>query len=330
MAAARDSLVSLTMEQNQSMLPLDLLDQLSRSEARIDNIPLSLFGLGQGSIDMLREDLVFDAIPGNKLRKLMHNIRYVLHNDAMPILTFGGAYSNHIAAVAAAGHHFGIKTIGLIRGEELGDAVSVNPTLSRAKKQGMELHFLDRVTYRLKDQDDFQSVLRETYGPCYIIPEGGTNALAVQGCKEMMQSIRQDFDVMTLAVGTGGTMAGVLKGLADHQRAMGFSVLKGYDHRPLIARYSALDQCTLVGDHHFGGYAKITEELIEFINTFKERTQIALDPIYSGKMMFGLLKMLKNDNHLRSQRILALHSGGLQGIEGINIELARKGLPQIN
>tara|TARA_B110000503_G_scaffold49207_1_gene79966 strand:- start:22856 stop:23794 length:939 start_codon:yes stop_codon:yes gene_type:complete len=311
------------------MDPIIRLEQLNHRSAHIDHIPLELFGQGQGTLDLLREDQVFEAIPGNKLRKLIHNISYIIKEGPLALLTFGGAYSNHIAAVAAAGHHFGIKTIGIIRGEELANQSIRNATLSKAQAQGMDLYFVDRATYRQKDTLKNQALWQEKFGPCVIVPEGGTNALAVQGCRDMMATIGQDFDVLAVAVGTGGTLAGMLQGLAPHQIAMGFSALKSYDHTPLIKAFSPMDQCILIGDYHFGGYAKVTLGLIEFINTFKERTGIGLDPIYTGKMMFGLLEMIKKDSQLKNKRIMAVHTGGMQGVDGVNLELARKGWPQI-
>lgn len=237
------------------------------------------------------------------------------------LLTFGGAFSNHIYATAAAGKAFGMGTVGIIRGEEVD-----NPTLAAARAWGMELLFVGRTEYRQKDSPSFLSSLQKQYPNAYLIPEGGTNCLAVQGCQKLMQDIRQqgDFDFVCTPVGTGGTLSGLVKGAAEGQKILGFSSLKGdfltREVQALLAACPGEIRSTweMVQDYHFGGYARFLPELIDFINDFKEQHGIPLEPVYTGKMMYGLLDLIQKGTFPQGSHILAIHTGGLQGILGFN------------
>jgi 1-aminocyclopropane-1-carboxylate deaminase len=273
-----------------------------------------------------REDQIHPFISGNKFRKLKYNLVMAKTQGFDSILTFGGAFSNHIAATAYAGIEQGFKTIGVIRGEEL-RAKADNVTLAFAKSHGMELDFVDRAQYRKKDLVEFIEGLRRKFGNFYLIPEGGTNELAVRGCEEILEEQDADFDYVCVAVGTGGTISGLINSLKGHQHVLGFPALRGDFLPSEIRKFARSEQWGLINDYHFGGYAKINRELIEFINQFKQDTSIPLDPVYTGKMMYGILDLVK-DGYFRSPaKILAIHTGGLQGIQGMNQILKRKNLP---
>ncbi|WP_299097423.1 pyridoxal-phosphate dependent enzyme [uncultured Winogradskyella sp.] len=275
------------------------------------------------------EYLIHTFISGNKYRKLKYNLEKAkdLKNDT--ILSFGGAYSNHIAATAFAGKFYGFRTVGVIRGEELVDKVDSNPTLKFAKGCGMQFKFVDRETYRHKTEVDFVDSLKAEFGDFYLVPEGGTNLLAVQGCEEILNKNDSDFDFICCSIGTGGTISGVINASKSHQKILGFPALKGDFIREDIRKFATKDNWDLITDYHFGGYGKIKPELITFINDFKKRYNIPLDPVYTGKMMYGIFDLIEKRFFPKDSKILAIHTGGLQGIEGMNITLKRKGWPLI-
>ncbi|MFD0798679.1 1-aminocyclopropane-1-carboxylate deaminase/D-cysteine desulfhydrase [Maribacter chungangensis] len=277
-----------------------------------------------------REDLLHPYISGNKYRKLKYNLMTAKKQGSDTLLTFGGAFSNHIAAVAYAGKERGIKTIGVIRGEELYHNWYGNPTLDRAYQDGMQFKFVSRQAYKEKDSVGFIAELSKEYGDFYLVPEGGTNPLAVKGCEEILTEEDAAFNIITSCVGTGGTIAGLINSANEQQQVLGFPALKGDFLHKTLAEITVKDNWSLIMDYHFGGYAKITSELVRFINTFKTETGIPLDPVYTGKMLFGLLDMIKNDNFARGTKILAVHTGGLQGVEGMNTVLRKKNLPLLD
>ncbi|WP_299128293.1 pyridoxal-phosphate dependent enzyme [uncultured Winogradskyella sp.] len=277
-----------------------------------------------------REDLIHPVVSGNKFRKLKYNILNAKSLSKTTLLTFGGAYSNHIAATAYAGNKSGFNTIGIIRGDELEDKVVSNPTLKFAKSMGMRLEFIDRGTYRMKYNADFIEKLKASYGDFYLIPEGGTNTLAVKGCEEIITNDDKKFNYICCCVGTGGTIAGIINSSKSHQKIIGFPALKGDFLRQDILKFATNDNWDLIRDYNFGGYGKIKPELISFINEFKAKYMIPLDPIYTGKMMYGLIDMIGKGYFPRESKLLAIHTGGLQGISGMNFVLKRKNLPLIN
>ncbi len=277
-----------------------------------------------------REDEIHPFISGNKYRKLKYNLTAALHEGFKTVLTFGGAYSNHIAATAYAAWEAGFKSIGIIRGEELVDRWKTNPTLQFAHSCGMQFQFVSRTSYREKTTQLFLNDLREAHGHFYLIPEGGTNALAVQGCREIITATDAGFDLLCSSVGTGGTLAGIIAAAHQGQRVIGFPALKGDFLKEDIRSFATRDNWSLQTDYHFGGYAKVDEPLVRFINDFKHKTGIPLDPVYTGKMLFGILDLVKKDFFVPKTRILAIHTGGLQGIAGMNSKLKKKKLPQID
>ena len=271
-----------------------------------------------------REDLIHEKISGNKWRKLVYNLQYAKAQQFSTLVTFGGAFSNHIAATAAAGKEFGFKTIGVIRGEEY---LPLNSTLHYASACGMEFRYVNRSAYREKSSREFQEKYLSDIQDYYLIPEGGTNELAVQGCEEILADIELDFDVVCCACGTGGTISGLINSLKPHQKVIGFPALKGAGFlAEEIDKYVRNSQWSLNLDYHFGGYAKVNENLIDFVNRFKVKHKIPLDPIYTGKMMFGLWDLIEKDYFRRGSTIIVVHTGGLQGIVGMNERLKNKGL----
>ncbi|NHF61426.1 1-aminocyclopropane-1-carboxylate deaminase/D-cysteine desulfhydrase [Flavobacteriaceae bacterium TP-CH-4] len=295
----------------------------------IENQPVQLPLLSQKNIilHIKREDFIHPFVSGNKFRKLKYNLIEARKQGFESLLTFGGAYSNHIAATAYAAREKGFKSIGVIRGEELADQWSQNPTLRFAKAQGMQLHFVSRETYRTKTDARFLDGLQTQYGPAFILPEGGANALAVKGCEEILKDVDARFHVLCSCVGTGGTLAGIINSSAPTQSVLGFPALKGDFLKEDIRKFAQKGNWELQTDYHFGGYAKVDERLIRFINDFRRKTGIPLDPIYTGKMVFGILDLIKKDFFPPNTSILAIHTGGLQGIAGMNQRLKRKHLP---
>lgn len=277
-----------------------------------------------------REDLLGDGISGNKYRKLKYNILEAKKYGFSKLITFGGAYSNHIMAASYIARHHGIAVIGVIRGEELADKIESNPTLKKAQENGMQFHFVSREAYRHKTSAAFVNNLKKQYGDFYVLPEGGTNALAIKGCEEILTDADEHYNYICCAVGTGGTLAGLINASKPHQTVLGFSALKGDFLKKEVSEMVTKTNWDIQTDYHFGGYAKVTHELIDFINTFKTETGVQLDPIYNGKMLFGIYDLMKSGYFKKNTSILAVHTGGLQAITGMNLFLKKKGLPLIN
>ncbi|MAP54530.1 pyridoxal-phosphate dependent enzyme [Altibacter sp.] len=281
------------------------------------------------ALSILREDQIHPIISGNKYRKLKYSIANAHNMGCTTLLTFGGAYSNHIAAVAGIGSLFGFKTVGIIRGEELSKEYHNNPTLSYAEAEGMKLHFISREEYRRKADEVYLKMLRKKYPGAYIIPEGGTSSLAVQGCTEILTPIHEKYDVICTSVGTGGTLAGLVEASYAHQTVLGFSALQGTFQKKIVEQFTEKTNFSITDAYSFGGYAKIDAQLIRCINSFREDTGILLDPVYTGKMIYGILDLIEKGYFKKNSRILAVHTGGLQGITGMNQLLKQKNLPQI-
>jgi 1-aminocyclopropane-1-carboxylate deaminase len=282
-----------------------------------------------------REDLIHPFVSGNKFRKLKYNLTEAKKLKKKSLLTFGGAYSNHIVATAVAGKLAGFKTFGIIRGDELGknltETLKENATLREAHNHGMKLQFVTREQYRQKASFGFIEKMKNKWGDFYLIPEGGTNILAVEGCQEILTKEDSQFNYVCCAVGTGGTIAGLIKSLGRKQKVIGFPALKGNFLSEEIKKYTIKNNnWSLQKEYHFGGYAKYNEELIRFINSFKEETNVLLDPIYTGKMLFGILDLIKKDHFPENSKILAIHTGGIQGIHGVNENLKNSNQEIIN
>ena len=268
-----------------------------------------------------RIDKVHPFVSGNKWFKLKYNLLEAQKQGIETLLTFGGAYSNHIAATAFAAQEKGFNRIGIIRGEE---HLPLNPTLRFAKQNGMELHYVSRSDYREKTNPDFLEKLKAQLGDFYLIPEGGTNELAIQGTVEILEA-NDTQDYICCAVGTGGTIAGIINASNDKQTVIGFLAIKGIDELEKDinswvnkSNYNFIN--TYVGD----GYAKVNKKLVKFINEFNAEHNIPLDAVYTGKMMMGILDLIGKDYFPKGSSILAIHTGGLQGNKGMSERLGIK------
>ena len=280
------------------------------------------------------ENEILKLISGNKFRKLKYNLLFMKQEGFKRLLTFGGAFSNHIHAVAAAGQFYGIETIGVIRGEK---TAALNPTLRFAERCGMVLHFINRSDYR--DKNLIINALKNKFGDFYYLPEGGTNALAMRGTAEIVGEIKQQMNgilpnFIGVACGTGGTVTGIISATETPTQVFGFSALKGdFLQKDVVNLLETLKNApntegsyflentpnwSINTDFHFGGYARWTLELIDFINDFKQKHGVQLDPIYTGKMLFGVFKLVEMGFFPPNSSIVAIHTGGLQGIEGFN------------
>lgn len=261
-----------------------------------------------------REDLNHPFVSGNKWWKLKYNLVEAQRQGHDTLLTFGGAYSNHIFATAAAAHEIGLKSIGIIRGEE---TLPLNKTLSFAKNKGMQLHYVSRETYRIKTEKEFIERLKNQFGDFYLIPEGGTNELAVKGCAEFTTKLSKEieFDYLCLPIGTGGTFAGIINGLGESKKIIGFPVLKGAEYLEGEIKSLLLhskQNWFLNYDYHFGGYGKFNDGLLHFIKDAKEKYGLPLDKIYTAKMVYGVFDLIGKGYFHKGTSVLIVHTGGLQ------------------
>ena len=262
-------------------------------------------------IVLKRDDLINPALPGNKWRKLKYNLEAARDQRASTLLTFGGAYSNHIRATAAAGRIHGFRTVGVIRGEA---HHPLNESLAAAVGNGMQLAYMDRETYRDKTNPALLAQLRRRFGEFYLLPEGGSNALAVKGCREIVPEIDEDFDVICCPVGTGGTLAGIAASLPPGKRAIGFSALRGgADFLPAEVRRlqgaDATDNFTVIDDYAFGGFARRTPELDSFIARFRDAHGIELEWVYVAKMLYGIHALVDNGTFPSGSTVVAVITG---------------------
>ncbi|MCJ8281888.1 MAG: pyridoxal-phosphate dependent enzyme [Rivularia sp. ALOHA_DT_140] len=298
-----------------------MLNQISPLQLIEDKL-LKQRGIG---LYVKRDDLIHPQISGNKWRKLKYNLQTAKEQQYKRLITFGGAYSNHIAATAAAGKIFGFETIGVIRGEFI---KPLNSTLSLAQNQGMKLVFVDRKAYR-SEKAEIAISLQHELGQCYVIPEGGSNSLAVKGCVEIVEEVEKQLggespDYFCVSSGTGGTAAGLVVGLAQKSFVKVFPALKGDFLQDEINRLiwesvgKRYENWELITDYHFGGYTKWNQQLIDFINLFYKRFNLQLDPIYTGKLFYGVWKEIEKGNFKDNSTIVLIHTGGLQGIQGFN------------
>lgn len=276
-----------------------------------------------------REDLIHPEISGNKYWKLFYNVNNYLEKSISEkeIITFGGAYSNHIFTVSAVGKIYKIPTLGIIRGEELEEKWQENYTLKKAKENGMQFRFVSRENYR--DKENLTKRLHEEFPNALIIPEGGSNELAVEGIQHLLTNETKEFHYLCSAVGTGGTLAGISRYAEEKQKVLGFNVVEDSSLEEQILNWSGKKNFELISAS-FGAYGKITAENIRFINDFQDKYGILLDPVYTGKMMQKLFEMIGQNYFEPGNKILAFHTGGLQGIEGANAMLRKKNREGIN
>jgi 1-aminocyclopropane-1-carboxylate deaminase len=323
---------------------MNLFEQFDLPYSPLQSLDDALFESNKLKIFVKRDDLIHPQIHGNKWRKLKYNLAAFKASGKSQILTFGGAFSNHIHATATAGQLFNIKTIGVIRGERV---TPLSPTLIFAEKCGMTLHFVSREAYRNKDI--LIKELNALYGDFSLLPEGGTNNEAVRGSMEIVEEVHSQLgykpDYFCVACGTGGTLSGLTLACEPNQKIVGMCVV-GYN---LLDEVTNILQTSLISGkeltnnpfyliknnnlptnfflntaYHFGGYAKWSPTLIAFINDFKIKYGISLDPIYNGKMFYGVFDLIKKGYFKEGSTIVLVHTGGLQGIEGFNDFILKK------
>jgi 1-aminocyclopropane-1-carboxylate deaminase len=273
-----------------------------------------------------RDDLLHPEISGNKWRKLKYNVEQAIHLHSEGIFTFGGAYSNHLVATAAACKEFGLKSIGFVRGEELN--ADSNDTLKRCAELGMELQFLSREMYFLNDDKMFVDELKLENPRFYAVPEGGGNYYGIVGCQEIWKEIPKDIDHVFLAQGTAATSCGVLLGMPDNCQLHVIPALKGFNSidtmKSLFYGFFLDDESleelfqkvTVHSECHFGGYAKYTPELLQFIQDVYKTHKLPLDPIYTAKAFYAMTEELKKPMYF-GKKIVFIHTGGLQGVKAI-------------
>lgn len=272
---------------------------------------------------MARADLIHPLASGNKVYKLMPNLEFAKLQGYKQLLSFGGAFSNHIHALALMAQKEGFESVGVIRGEQ---AYASNPTLKMAQSAGMQLEFVDRITYKRRHDVDYLVQLQQQYPNALIIPEGGSSQLAIQGCASLVSDINQQqdqkADVLTIACGTGATLSGLICGLKQGQTAIGYAVLKDGSLKARVADYikseKPNDQTVIcIEKADFGGYAKLDSSLLDFILAWLDNTGILLDPIYTSKMCMRLMQQIESGEFKSGSTITMIHSGGLQGWYGM-------------
>ena len=271
------------------------------------------------SVSVLRCDLLHPEVSGNKWYKLKYNLKAARQARKHTLLSFGGAWSNHIHALAAAGRLFGFQTLGIIRGEL---SLPLSPCLQDARRNGMQLHGISRTLYRQKNSEEFRQQLRAQFGDFFLIPEGGANLAGIKGCADILDGVEQDqFDLICLACGTGTTLTGLLT--TSRLPLLGFQVLKGVGYlrgevEEQVLRHGLRPTAPwcINEDFHYGGYARTTPELLNFTTSFSERTGVPLEPVYSGKMLLGLTQLILKGTFSPGSRLLVIHGGGLQGKRG--------------
>lgn len=299
----------------------------------IQKLNSDLFTEHNLSVEVLRLDLIHPEISGNKWFKLKRNLQKAKAGNFKTIITFGGAFSNHIAATAAACKLEGLKSVGIIRGDE---NENLNPTLLKAKQDGMLLHFVDRETYSHKTEEQLKNRLLEIFGEHYLIPEGGNNEEGILGCTEILKP-EWEHDVIFCACGTGATFAGILASFKPSQTLVGINILKGENslvkdaldqlhsvfpgQKFSICGNEALDkkvikESCITNAYCFNGYAKIDKQLIEFKNKFEKEFTIPLDYIYTNKLFYAAFDIINQNKILPNSKILIIHCGGLQGNKG--------------
>lgn len=285
--------------------------------------PLShpLFDQHNLKVSIKRDDLIHPVISGNKWRKLKYNINHVINNGYKGILSFGGSYSNHIHALAFAGKKYALRTHAIIRGEQTHQG---NYTLASAKRWGMELSFVDRKTYQKRSENEYLQLLKERHSELFIVPEGGSNQLALTGVGEVITELDQQcsYDTLITPVGSGGTLAGLINQDDNRHQLLGIAVLKQQNYlveevNTLLGNNHDKDNWQILNEFHCGGYAKFSSQDLALVQEFSQLTKVPFEPIYSGKMILALLSLIKRGYFKKNQHIVLLHTGGLQGLVGL-------------
>lgn len=284
-------------------------------------------------IQLKRDDLIDAFVSGNKWRKLKYNIEKALHTKAKGVITFGGAHSNHLIATAKACNKINLKSIGLVRGEELNS--DSNPTLKKCVHFGMELVFLSREEYKMRNEKFYKDDVKLKYPNYYLVPEGGANFYGAVGCQEIMKELPKETTDVIVSAGTGTTATGLILGANSNQKIHIVSALKGNwmeDEVTQLLRYITFDDETVEdlvnrasfqSNSHRGGYAKIDDDLLTFIQDFYKHFQIKLDAIYTAKTMLWLIEEIKKGTFNSSSKLVFLHTGGVQGMDYV---MKKKGI----
>ncbi len=286
------------------------------SKADIEELHDDLFLQKQVSVSVLRLDKIHPLVSGNKIFKLHYFLQQVIASAHKTILTFGGAYSNHLAATAFACKSFSLKSIGIVRGER---PKQLSATLLQCIADGMQLKFVSRQEYNRKEHDDFIADLKAEFGECIIVPEGGYHPLGAKGAALIFDLIKdKDFTHIALASGTAATLAGLLIAAKPEQIIISIPVLKGIiDNKEKIKQLTSMpdepENLEILDGYHFGGYAKKDNELIEFMNQCWLRYRLPLDFVYTGKMFYAIMDSIKTGKFSPGSKILCVHTGGLQG-----------------
>ncbi len=288
------------------------------SNIKIQPLNGDLFNEKEVSFSVLRLDTIHPVVSGNKLFKLNYVLETAIKELEEGIVTFGGAYSNHLVATAYACKETGLKSTGIVRGEQ---PLLKSHTLIACETYGMELKFISRQEYDQKEQDSFLEKIKEEYKNYHIVPEGGYHPLGAMGAALIMNLVDNDTTHICCAVGTATTLAGLSIGIKNAQQVIGFPVLKNMQDLPQRISYLTnrpfSPALKIITEYHFGGYAKKTPALIEFMNRFYEEHQVPTDFVYTGKLMFGIMDCIKNDQFPKGSKIMAIHTGGLQGNDSL-------------
>lgn len=281
------------------------------------------------SLSMARLDAIDAELGGNKWFKLRENLLQARAAGIRRVVSFGGAWSNHLHALAAAGARFDVETVGIVRGEA---AHGLTPTLADARRWGMQLHFVARGDYRRRYDRDYVDALARRYAPCVVIPEGGSNQAGISGCEQIARVLMARSGVagavpaarhVVLAAATGATLCGIARVLGDAFSVHAVAVLHAQQTiRQVLAQYAPQHRCrvNVVAGYEHGGYAHTSGELLDFIGEFEQRTAIALDHVYTGKAMFALYRLLDRGAFDRNAQVTFLHTGGLQGRRGLRAD----------
>ncbi|MBL4608451.1 MAG: pyridoxal-phosphate dependent enzyme [Pseudomonadales bacterium] len=309
-----------------------ILEISERPDIKIQTVHSDLCCRYGVDLDVMRLDQIDEELSGNKWFKLKYNLIHAFENDYKRILSFGGYYSNHLHALAAAGKRFGFETIGVVRGE---DPLKYGPTLQDISDYGMRLKYISRASYRDKTDSRLLSSLNAEFGDFYLVPEGGSNTLGVKGCKEIVSDLWEEPsrkpDYIVMGCGTGATLAGVVLGAQGRCKVFGISALKGaqYLHQnvlDLISGYSEYEGAEpfafnnswqIFHDYHFGGFAKLTPDLVRFMDAFSTATDLPIEPVYVGKALYAVHDLIREGIIPSGSRVLLIHTGGLQGVRGM-------------
>lgn len=285
---------------------------IKTSEAVITDIYDDIWLKKNISLSLLRLDIIHPIVSGNKIFKLRYFLQKAVEQN-LKIITFGGAYSNHLAATAAACKYCGVRCIGIVRGER---PLVLSSTLSYCLQQGMQLEFISRNDYKRKEENVFNEDLQSTFGDHILIPEGGFSEDGLKGAAEIYKYVSgKSYTHICCSVGTGTTLAGLIHAAQPSQQILGFSALKDLNCKERLAHLlnPLPENFSCINDYHFGGYAKTSDELIDFMNSFYAGHSVPLDFVYTGKMMYGIIDMIKQNYFAEKSDIICIHTGGLQG-----------------